>query len=382
MPLHDAALIPDTASVNAVLAREVDHLPSVSVVLARLLQLTRDDATSIDDLVKLVETDPAMGAAVLRRANSAAYGLRYKIATLKQAVVVLGFTNVRSIALEVLLYERLIRRVNSDFDYLSYWRHSLAVAYLCRAMARQLGYPDATSPIAPACCTTSAKSSCKSMAASATAPSCPNCRKRVQRPRSGTAPGRHRARCAGSLLLQALGVPAPDHPRRQPAPPALRLPDAGIARTPAGRHRGARQLHGLDARPGSFKAPQPPALQPEVYESIDTGKLDLNEMLRAMDSELQATAVFYNFRFPSLPAVRETLLRTNLDLGRSMPITFIWNGRTRGTTPPCPTSRKTWCCPIRAWCRRRLSKTPSAPSARTFPSTGFTCWKTNRKAAT
>ncbi|BBL70298.1 sensor domain-containing diguanylate cyclase [Methylogaea oryzae] len=317
MPLHDAALIPDTASVNAVLAREVDHLPSVSVVLARLLQLTRDDATSIDDLVKLVETDPAMGAAVLRRANSAAYGLRYKIATLKQAVVVLGFTNVRSIALEVLLYERLIRRVNSDFDYLSYWRHSLAVAYLCRAMARQLGYPDADIAHSAGLLHDIGKIIMQvygRISYSAILP-------QLQENACSAHEAERRLVGIGHDALGAYFCKRWEFPR--PITLAVSLHHQRFASLTLESHE--RLLAAIVALAnfmawtqglGSFKAPQPPALQPEVYESIDTGKLDLNEMLRAMDSELQATAVFYNFRFPSLPAVRETLLRTNLDLGR------------------------------------------------------------------
>lgn len=315
--MNEATLLPDTASINSVLAREVDSLPSISVVVVRLLQLTRDDTTSIDDLVKLVETDPALGTAVLRRVNSAAYGLRHKIATLKQAVVILGFANIRAIALEVLLYEQVVRRVGTHFDYLSYWRHSLAVAYLSRTMARQLGYPDADIAYSAGLLHDIGKIIMEAYGRIGYSAILPQ----LQESACSAYEAELRLTGVGHDALGAYFCKRWEFPR--PITLAVRLHHQRFATLDLEAHE--RLLIAIVALAnfmawtqglGSFEAPQPPVLQPEVYETIDIGELNLNEMLRAMDIELQETAVFYRFRFPPMPVMRENLLRANLDLGR------------------------------------------------------------------
>ncbi|HLF97926.1 MAG TPA: HDOD domain-containing protein [Methylococcaceae bacterium] len=315
--MNEATLLPDTAAINAVLAREVDSLPSISVVVVRLLQLTRDNTASIDDLVKLVETDPALGTAVLRRVNSAAYGLRHKIATLKQAVVILGFASIRAIALEVLLYEQVVRRIDTDFDYLSYWRHSLAVAFLSRTMARQLGYPDADIAYSAGLLHDIGKIILEVYGRISYSSIIPQ----LQESACSAYEAELRLLGVGHDRLGAYFCKRWEFPR--PITLAVCLHHQRFAALDLDVHE--RLLVAIVALAnfmawtqglGSFRAPQPPVLQPEVYDAIDLGALDLNEMLHAMDMELQDTAVFYRFRFPPMPVVRENLLRTNLDLGR------------------------------------------------------------------
>jgi diguanylate cyclase (GGDEF)-like protein/putative nucleotidyltransferase with HDIG domain len=315
--MYEATLLPDTASINAVLAREVDSLPSISVVVVRLLQLTRDDTTSIDDLVKLVETDPALGMAVLRRVNSAAYGLRNKIATLKQAVIILGFTSIRAIAVEVLLYEQVVRRVDTHFDSLSYWRHSLAVAYLSRTMARQLGYPDADIAYSAGLLHDIGKIIMEAYGRISYSSIIPQ----LQESACSAYEAELRLVGVGHDALGGYFCARWEFPRQITL--AVGLHHQRFAALDLEAHE--RMLIAIVALAnfmawtqglGSFKAPQPPVLQPEVYETINIDELNLNEMLHAMDIELQETALFYRFRFPPMPVVRENLLRTNLDLGR------------------------------------------------------------------
>jgi putative nucleotidyltransferase with HDIG domain/diguanylate cyclase (GGDEF)-like protein len=138
-----ASVLPSHETVRNVLDQKTLQLPSLPLVAVRLLELTLDDHSSADDLARVIETDPALAAKVLRIVNSAAYGLHRKIASVSQAVALLGFAGIRALALGVTLFERLVRKKDAaGFDRLFFWQHCLAVAALARILAGRLGYAD------------------------------------------------------------------------------------------------------------------------------------------------------------------------------------------------------------------------------------------------
>lgn len=117
----------------------LDSLPTPAPLALRLLQLTIDDRSSVADLVPLIQKDQSLTAKVLSVANSAALGAREPISTLDRAVVRLGFTAVRSIALAVKMVEcfgpAARGRERASFDRLAFWKHALAVACAARRLA-------------------------------------------------------------------------------------------------------------------------------------------------------------------------------------------------------------------------------------------------------
>jgi two-component system cell cycle response regulator len=142
-PFTISSLLPSEEQVKEAIGPEVTKLPSLPVVAIKLLKLTRDDSSAARDLVRLIETDPAITAKILRIVNSAAYGLPRKIASIKPAIVLMGFAALRSLATDVVLYDQLIqRRGRHVFNRVHFWQHCLTVATLCRALAKRLHYPD------------------------------------------------------------------------------------------------------------------------------------------------------------------------------------------------------------------------------------------------
>jgi two-component system, cell cycle response regulator len=138
-----ASVLPSHEAVRNVLDQKTLQLPSLPLVAVRLLELTLDDRSSAHDLARVIETDPALAAKVLRIVNSAAYGLRRKIASVSQAVALLGFAGIRALALGVTLFENIVRKeAATGFDRLFFWQHCLAVAELARILAGRLGYAD------------------------------------------------------------------------------------------------------------------------------------------------------------------------------------------------------------------------------------------------
>lgn len=110
------------------------ELPTLPIVVARLLQLYAREEYRVEEVVALLETDPAISARVLRLANSAYYGFAGQVNRLHQGLVLLGGVTVQCIALSSTVLRRWARRA-PPAPVREIWVH----AFLCGAGGRHLG---------------------------------------------------------------------------------------------------------------------------------------------------------------------------------------------------------------------------------------------------
>ncbi len=142
--------------------RQIDSLPTLPAVAARLLSLTASDDSSARQVIDLVSTDPALTAKVLSLCSSADKGVSADSLTIDRAVVLLGFNAIRNAVLSVKVFElfgpeadrpadKVITRSDrpnaseSDpdtgaykhaFDRSAFWMHCLAVAVAAEMIAK------------------------------------------------------------------------------------------------------------------------------------------------------------------------------------------------------------------------------------------------------
>jgi putative nucleotidyltransferase with HDIG domain len=116
--------------------RELPPFPSIAV---KLLQLLSDEEVQVKKLIELLRSDAALSAELLRRANSAMYGARTQVSSLQQGLVLLGFDQVRSLAMAVALgsYVKSAMRIAA---LRRCWRHSLATALLSERLAKAVSF--------------------------------------------------------------------------------------------------------------------------------------------------------------------------------------------------------------------------------------------------
>jgi len=86
--------------IDARLAR-ADDLAVFPPAAVRILRVVDDPRTNLVDLEKAVSMDPVLTAQILKVANSAYFGLARTVGSLRQALFVLGFRTVRSMALSL-----------------------------------------------------------------------------------------------------------------------------------------------------------------------------------------------------------------------------------------------------------------------------------------
>lgn len=113
-----------------------DKLPSPSGVALALMQLWDDDNTTVEQLTRLIQTDPALCGRLLKLANSAAMGTTRRVAAIPEAIVRVGMRTVGQIAVTFSLIENASDGHCEAFDYPRFWSHCLLMAVLGRALAQ------------------------------------------------------------------------------------------------------------------------------------------------------------------------------------------------------------------------------------------------------
>ncbi len=119
------------------LADDSPQLPYEPTLLPELFAGTaKDSSASLDSIAALVNRSQGLAAQVLRRANSAYYGLRSEISSLTRALQVLGLNEVRALILGLGLtglFHRL--KLPPSFPLREIWAHQVLTAHIAHDMA-------------------------------------------------------------------------------------------------------------------------------------------------------------------------------------------------------------------------------------------------------
>lgn len=125
----------------AQLVNEVRDLPmSMSETLPAVIDACDNADTSVNELTALISADQSLVAMLLKLANSAYYGYARRIETLPEAIVLLGFSTIKSLAITATTMNLLFQSDDelSDVRH-EIWSHSLGVGVAARALARKRG---------------------------------------------------------------------------------------------------------------------------------------------------------------------------------------------------------------------------------------------------
>ncbi|MCC6357160.1 MAG: GGDEF domain-containing protein [Phycisphaerales bacterium] len=112
------------------------NLPSLPTVAIEVLRLAKSDDVSVDAIAKVVQNDPALSAKLLRVVNSPLFGVAREVASIKQAMVILGLRTVKVMALSFSLVEALRASDADEFDLAAFWRRSVLTSVAARLLAR------------------------------------------------------------------------------------------------------------------------------------------------------------------------------------------------------------------------------------------------------
>lgn len=131
---------PLNKALNAILTSA--ELPTLPVVASKILELTSQEDAALNDIVSLISQDMALSAKILKIANSAFYNFPQQIASVSQAVSLLGINAVRSLVLSFTFLTMGNNAECGQFDLAQFWERSLVGAAAARLIAEQTGQAD------------------------------------------------------------------------------------------------------------------------------------------------------------------------------------------------------------------------------------------------
>lgn len=123
------------------LVAKIQNVPTLPEAVGKICRIVNDPASTARQLRDLVKTDVAMAMKMLRMVNSVFYGVQEPIHDLEQALVILGFNTVRSVALSVSVIN-MFQQSKAGFDMRDYWTHAAVSAAICRLIAERTGACD------------------------------------------------------------------------------------------------------------------------------------------------------------------------------------------------------------------------------------------------
>lgn len=113
------------------------ELSSIRNVTSGIVKIINDPNSNARDLKAIIEIDPPLTAKVLRTANSAYYYSRRQISDIEEAVIWIGFDNLKEIALS----QKVCEIFQKSDEFMGYsrsklWKHCIAVGLLSKMIYR------------------------------------------------------------------------------------------------------------------------------------------------------------------------------------------------------------------------------------------------------
>ena len=101
--------------------KKTDRLPTQPGIALKLIDEVRREDPNLEEITKLISSDPALSAEILKCINSPFYSLKTKVTSVNHAVNLLGLKSVKNLALSFSLVNNFQPEGPFSFNYKSFW---------------------------------------------------------------------------------------------------------------------------------------------------------------------------------------------------------------------------------------------------------------------
>lgn len=112
-------------------------LSTIPAVMAEVLRICDDPNSSLNELGEVIIKDVALSTRILKVVNSPFFGRAQQVSSVRSAVMTLGASRVKALALSLSLYD-LSSKIGSRVDLKDFWRHALNVACVSEMIAQRV----------------------------------------------------------------------------------------------------------------------------------------------------------------------------------------------------------------------------------------------------
>jgi HD-like signal output (HDOD) protein len=111
----------------------VEDLPTLPHIVHEVLRAVEDEKVGALEMMNIMMRDQAITAKIIKLANSAYYARQSRVTELQQAIPVIGFDEVRRIAMSLVVAKCFPSRQNvAEFPMDKFWTHAMAVGDVAR----------------------------------------------------------------------------------------------------------------------------------------------------------------------------------------------------------------------------------------------------------
>jgi HD-like signal output (HDOD) protein len=113
-------------------------LPSFNASAVRALSISLESDSAASDLERVFTSDPALAAELLSMANSAEFGFRSRISTIRHAITILGIGRTQALAITIATAGYVRTRLPQEYVQ-PIWAHGIATAVCAEHLAARAG---------------------------------------------------------------------------------------------------------------------------------------------------------------------------------------------------------------------------------------------------
>ncbi len=142
----DALLLSSVTSAEKsdIMIKHIGKLMAFPYSIAKIVQLTGDDASSANELANVIRSDASIATSVIKLSNSVIFSsLNREIKDVKDAIVRIGFNETKKVTLSLAVMQLLDdTEKNFGFSRHKFWYHSLTTALISEKLAKSLNHPN------------------------------------------------------------------------------------------------------------------------------------------------------------------------------------------------------------------------------------------------
>lgn len=120
------------------IAQKFDHLPSMPGVALKLIEAIQKPDPDFREIARLISSDAALSAKLLKIINSPFYGLVHKITSVDQAIKLLGLNTVKNLSLSLILKTKFLTKGAGGLNLAGFWKNSLVGAVAAKLLAGRM----------------------------------------------------------------------------------------------------------------------------------------------------------------------------------------------------------------------------------------------------
>lgn len=127
---------PDQTKItNAI--QKVTQIATLPEITSKIMTLVEDPSSTARDLQNVIKHDVALSAKILKVVNSAFYGLPRQVGSVDRAIVLLGMSTVKNIAVATSMAKLFGGQdISGKHTARDLWRHCLACGVFCKMLTK------------------------------------------------------------------------------------------------------------------------------------------------------------------------------------------------------------------------------------------------------